>query len=138
MKKGTIILGLVLISILAKGQEKIVKTGFDSETNVTQSDDRTLILNMKLIQRFHNYQSGGSYVSLSDLYNELDSAERIEFLREYRLADLSSESLASIKMRVQQNINDKKFSDDEINNFCMLKENLSDDLKGGATIQMVY
>jgi hypothetical protein len=116
MKKATLIASMIIFSLFAKGQEN--RTEFSLK-------DHDVVVNSKMIERFNNYQPKVEYISLFDVYKNLQGLERIEFLREYKLADLEYDSFLDIKNRMLSTIAASELSSEEIEQFIRIKSEIN-------------
>jgi len=116
MKKETLIASVIAYSMLANGQE--TPTAVSSDQSRKQND---VVVNMKILKNFHEYDTNRTYIGFFDVFKELDGAEKIEFLRQYRITGFDKVSYLDIRNKVYHKIDSVKLTEADIEHFCAIK-----------------
>ena len=126
MKRGAILLGLFLATLImkAEGNEAETTNLTDSPT-AEQTTSREVIINNRWIDMYRNMKDLGTGVSFIEVFNQLTGFERIEFVRAYGLANIETESIEEIKKRVLEEIAANELSPEEIEWYQSIKNQIN-------------
>ena len=126
------IVASVSLFISMNAQEmKLIKSKKPDDNQVTAI--HKVIINHEMIERFNNCEADGEYLSWRDLILGFDYKTMSELYLAYKNADLNGESLADIKLvleeKQQEHLNNSNISTSDLAWFNKVKQEINNKLR---------